>query len=247
MTKTYIKPTSHIDPITGELVIRVAPSTISVLTKRWWTENSGEYDHIRIIDEDGLADAVRSNVHSFGEDWFPGDMSAVESWIGGSGCEALLENDALFEVIPSAEIVSQRQIFHGHWRGHRKSDLIGDFNIHRSELTGVEFLYASCTDAQDEGRIATVIFRRGGKLYEVSACHGADREDFDGQWKPVHTGLIQLRDKFSAPDKGFESEWEAIMAVLDDIMRDALDEAEDQEKKRQEHIAYMVEGRPNKY
>jgi hypothetical protein len=217
MTKNYSKPTSHIDPITGELVIRVAPATIAALTKRWWTENSGEYDHIRIIDEEGLTKAVSVNVHGYDEDWFPGDMSAVESWIGGSGCEALLDDDALFEVIPSAEIVSPRQVFFGEWRGHRKSDLVGDFNIHCSELTGVEFLFASCTDAQDEGRIAYVIFRRGGDLYEVSACHGADRDDFDGQWKPMKTSVPQLRERFALPEKGFEAERNSIKDALDEL------------------------------
>lgn len=213
----YAKPTSHIDPITGELVIRVAPSTIAALTKRWWSENSGEHDFIRIIDEAGLADAVRANVHGYDEDWFPGDMSAVESWIGGSGCQAVLEDDALFEVIPMAEVEFPRQVFFGEWRGSYRTNLVDDFNIHRTELTGIEFLYASCTDAQDEGRIATIIFRLGGKIFEVSACHGADREDFDGQWKPVKTSVMQLRDKFISPDKGFEAEWQLIMTALDEI------------------------------
>ncbi|GGD31252.1 hypothetical protein [Aureimonas glaciei] len=229
----YSKPTSAIDAATGDLVIRVPAATIAVLTERWYVENSGEHDHIRIIDLAGLAEAVCKNVHGYDEDFFPGDMSAVESWIDGSGCQAVLEDDALFDVVPSALVDFPRQVFFGDWRGQKRFDLVDDFNIHRSELIGVEFLFADCSAAQDEGRIAYVIFRRGGELYEVSACHGADRDDFDGKWIPVKTTVQQLRERFALPEKGFQIERESI--------RDCLEEIEaGQRKASYEHMLESV-------
>ena len=191
MTRHYQKPTSHIDPITGELVIRVAPATIAALTERWWNENSGEDDSVRIADEAGLANAVCANIHGFDEDWFPGDMSAVESWIGGSGCEALIDDCKLFVGVPVEDVVTPRKVYFGEWDGGRQSELLSNFDIHRSELTGVTFMVAGY-DLSFEGGSAVVLFTTGGKLWKVYGTHIVDG-DFRDQWKPVETTIDAMR------------------------------------------------------
>lgn len=187
----YPKPTSSIDAATGDLVLRVSPVAIAALTERWYAENCGEGEHIRITDFDGLVEAVRKNVHAHDEDWFPGDMSAIESWMGGSGCQAVFEDAVLYEIVPPEEVVAERQVFFGEWAGSQRSNLVDDFDMFRSDLIGVEFLVADY-DLSDLGGSAVVVFTRGGKLWKVYGAHIVDG-DFRDQWKPVETTAEAMR------------------------------------------------------
>lgn len=189
--ENYQKPTSRIDAATGELVIRIPAATIAALTERWYRENSGEKEHIRIVDIDGLAEAVCANVHAFDEDWFPGDMSAIESWMGGSGCQAVFENAELYAIVPPEDVVEERQVFFDEWAGSNRAHLVDDFDIHRSDLTGVNFLVAGY-DLSDEGGSAVVVFTRGGKLWKVYGAH-LPGQDFLGQWKPAEATVESMR------------------------------------------------------
>lgn len=192
--KTYSKPKSAIDAATGDLVIRVPAATIALLTERWHRENSGEHAHIRIIDLDGLTDAVCKNIHSHGEDWFPGDMTAVESWIGGSGCQAVLEDDALFDVIPMAQVVHPRMVFFGEWSGRHKTQILDDFDICVEDLIGAEFIAATYEVTETTGA-ASVVFKRGDQFYMVIAASRGDK-GIEGQWRPLEISIENLRGHF---------------------------------------------------
>lgn len=190
MTDKYSKPTSSIDAA-GDLVIRVPASTIRTLTERWWIEGTGENKPIRVLDTAGLAESVSRNIHGYGDEFFPGAMTAIESWIGGSGVEAICDSDFLSEEIPEYEIVQPRQVFFGEWKKYYPESLVSDFDIRRSDLIGVEFLVAGY-DLSDEGGSAVVLFARGGKLWKVYGAHIADG-DFRDQWKPVETTIDAMR------------------------------------------------------
>jgi hypothetical protein len=190
------------------------------LTERWHRENSGEPEHIRIVDVDALAEAVCANIHGHDEDWFPGDMSAIESWMGGSGCQAVFEDAALYSVILTEEVVAERQVFFGEWSGGQRSNLIDDFDIFRTDLTGVEFVVATYEVTETTGA-ASVVFKRGGKFYMVIAAN-RDGEGIEGQWRPLEISVDDLRGHFLHPEgESSEPFLASLNSYLDELEAEA--------------------------
>jgi hypothetical protein len=69
-------------------------------------------------------------------------------------------------------------------------DVINDFQISDKELEGCEIIFAEYDQPDYEG-YAHIIFRKGGKLYEVNGSH-CSCYGLEGQWVPEETLLEAL-------------------------------------------------------
>ena len=97
-----------------------------------------------------------------------------------------------------------------------------DFEITEGDLEGVEILLASYTYENYSGD-AFVLFRKGGKLYEVNgghcSCYG-----LEGQWDPEETTVAELRHRLTEGNLGryYGNEFaDELSAVLDRIEKEA--------------------------
>lgn len=80
-----------------------------------------------------------------------------------------------------------------------RDDVIGAFDVAPSELDGVDVLVASYEFEGYEGA-ATVIYRRGGSLFEVYASH-CSCYGLEGQWSPERVVAIELVRRFGSDDE----------------------------------------------
>lgn len=71
-----------------------------------------------------------------------------------------------------------------------ESDVFSNFYVSEEESKGVEILYAQYNVYGYEGD-AHVIFRKDGKLYEVSGSH-CSCYGFETQWQPEETTVAAL-------------------------------------------------------
>lgn len=106
------------------------------------------------------------------------------------------------------------QKYYGDWSRSGKSGLIQDFQIDKSELDGVEILFAYYT-YEDYSGCAFVLFSRDGKLYEVNgghcSCYG-----LEGQWEPEETTVEAIKKRIHT-DYSFESRQSELKEVLKNI------------------------------
>ena len=108
--------------------------------------------------------------------------------------------------------------YYGIWAGEGFSGRLGraamldDFEISESDLDGVEILYA-CYDIDGYEGSAFVLFRKDGKLLEVSAYH-CSCMGLEQQWSPEPSNVLELRNRLSS-DGYFAKENPYLMVVLE--------------------------------
>lgn len=93
-------------------------------------------------------------------------------------------------------------------------DVCNNFDVEKSVLDGAEILLADYEYGNYEGS-ALVIYRQGGKLWEVHgghcSCYG-----LEGQWSPEETTIeyleTQLNDRYGYPYTYFREYLEQIIA-----------------------------------
>ena len=124
------------------------------------------------------------------------------------------------------------------WEGESAEDVFTEFSgtrwdayrepdsspvAERPEFAGAEILLASYGTPSYEG-YAFVLFRRGGKLYEVHGSH-CSCFGLEGQWEPEETTPEALRHRVTEGELG-EGDWDEnpfateLLAVLDAIAQE---------------------------
>jgi len=75
--------------------------------------------------------------------------------------------------------------------------IISNFEISKSDLDGVEILYAEYDNGNYEGS-AWILFKKEGNLYEVNGDH-CSCNGLEGQWEPTFTTVkaILMRSNLS--------------------------------------------------
>ena len=105
--------------------------------------------------------------------------------------------------------------YYGDWSGEfDESALIRDFEMDKSELDGVDILFAYYSYENYSGE-AFVLFSRDGKLYEVNgghcSCYG-----LEGQWEPEET-TVEAIEKRIDEDYTFNGCRDELKEVLKNI------------------------------
>ena len=107
------------------------------------------------------------------------------------------------------------------WKNSGEAGMLKDFGIEKSARKGAEVLLASYT-YEDYSGSAFVLFRRGGKLYEVNgshcSCYGLEDRSYSGewgqtQWEPEETSKEALEKRLDN-DYAFEGMRDELRAVL---------------------------------
>lgn len=92
-------------------------------------------------------------------------------------------------------------MFLNDWEGCDKTTLAKDFAISETDLDGCEILLASYGEMYGWDGQAFVLFRKNGKLFEVTASH-CSCFGLEDQWEPEETTRDDLQHRLSKGSLG---------------------------------------------
>lgn len=94
--------------------------------------------------------------------------------------------------------------------------IMREFETSEDDVAGIELLF-SVDDPGSYCGSALIVFRRGGKLYEVNASH-CSCYGFESQWKPEETTLTELKTRepyWNDNDEKNDADFKAFLVWLE--------------------------------